>query len=120
MFLLAAAASADCLDTAQTNPEFAACSATKIKQADSRMTVAWRSLLADAGGSKTADGQLLLNEQRAWIAFREKACREFFGPQAGREAQVLHGPLCIANIIEDRAKDLEARYLINHPDQVKP
>jgi uncharacterized protein YecT (DUF1311 family) len=108
------------MDTAMSNPEFAECSATKIKAADARMTAAWRKLLGDAGGSKTTEGHTVLVEQRAWIAFRTLACREFFAPDAGREAQVLHGPLCIASIINDRAKDLEARYLLNHQDQINP
>lgn len=108
------------MDTAQTNAEFAQCSEMKIKEADARMTAAWRKLFADEGGTKTTRGKALLSEQRAWIAFRQIACSEYLGPDSGREEQVLHGPMCIANIISARAQDLESRYQLNHQDQINP
>ena len=120
--LLAATAPAlapakDCMDTASTNADFAICTGAKVTMADARLNQAWKRLFADQGGSATAPGRALLAEQRAWIAFRQKACAEYFLPDAGRESQVIHGPLCIAGIIDARTRDLNARYLLNHQDQ---
>jgi uncharacterized protein YecT (DUF1311 family) len=100
--------SAPCMQRATSNTQFAACTGSLVKDADMRLNASWKRLLALVGGSKTPRGAALLNEQRAWIAFREKACTGFWQDQ-GREAQVLHGPLCIAQIIDDRATDLSTR-----------
>jgi len=100
--------SAPCMQRATSNSQFAACTGSLAKDADNRLNTAWKRLLTLVGGSKTPRGAALLTEQRAWIAFREKACTGFWQDQ-GREAQVLHEPLCIAQIIEDRATDLSAR-----------
>ena len=122
--LLAAATPAvapakDCMDTAYTNVELAECTGAKVKAADERLNAAWKRLFADEGGSATPAGRTLLSEQRAWIAFREKACAEYFLPDAGREAEVIHGPLCIASIIDARTNDLKIRYFENHQDLPK-
>ena len=103
------------MDTAQTNPEFAACTESKIEAADHRLNAAWNRLFKAEGGSETDEGRALLNEQRAWLKFKEVACSEYFMPLSGREAQVIHGPLCIAAIINDRADDLINRYKLMNP-----
>ncbi|WP_421846259.1 lysozyme inhibitor LprI family protein [Novosphingobium sp.] len=118
--MLAAVPVPVCVETPQTNYEIGQCSAVEVIKADQRMTAAWRKPLKDVGGSKTQTGQTLLVEQRAWIAFREKACQEYQNPDLGRDAQIVDGPMCVANIINDRAKDLESRYQLNHQDQINP
>lgn len=100
--------SAPCMQSAASNTQFAACTGSLVKEADARLNASWKRLFALVGGSKTPRGAALLSEQRAWIAFRQKACTGFWQDQ-GREAQVLHEPLCIAQIIEDRATDLSVR-----------
>jgi uncharacterized protein YecT (DUF1311 family) len=103
------ASTPNCLNTAMTNLEFAECTGSIILSADARLNLVWQRLFKEEGGSKTSRGRVLLTEQRAWISFREKACQEFFLPGSGRESEVIHGPLCIADIIADRANQLEAR-----------
>ena len=99
---------APCLQTATTNFEFGECTRSIIEEADSRLNAAWKRLFNLMGRSKTAEGRELLTEQRAWIAFRDKACGQYW-QDSGREGVVFHGPLCIANIIASRADDLEGR-----------
>lgn len=100
---------AECLDTAVTNEEYAACTAAIVDAADVRLNAAWHLIFAKEGGAQTVRGQALLAEQRAWIAFRELACAEYMGPHSGREEEVIHGPLCVAAIIEARTDDLHTR-----------
>jgi uncharacterized protein YecT (DUF1311 family) len=104
------------MQTAASNTQFAACAGSLVKDTDSRLNASWKRLLALVGGSRTTRGAALLDEQRAWIAFRQKACTGFWKDQ-GREAQVLHEPLCVAQIIEDRAADLAMRVIQLTQDQ---
>ena len=106
---------ADCLQTAMTNFEYQECTSKMIDAADKRLNTAWKRLFEFEGGSKDEGGRALLSEQRAWIAFREKACAEYFRFGHGREGQVLHGPLCIVAIIDARTDDLKNRYELSHP-----
>ena len=111
-----AAADAPCLQKAETNYEFSICTGSIRDAADARLNIAWKRLFNDEGGSKTQAGRALLTEQRLWIAFREKACKEYFLENSGREEQVIHGPMCLANIIDSRADDLNARFDLNYQD----
>ena len=110
------AADRSCLDEASSNRGFARCSQSIIDSEDARLNAVWRLTLASLGGSASERGGLLLDEQRAWIAFREAACQHWLVPGSGREAQVLHGPLCIAGVIKDRADELVATYASLSPD----
>ena len=110
-----AAEEPSCLETANTNPEFAQCTNAMKVAADQRLNQAWDKLFKFVGGSKSERGRLLLAEQRAWLAFRTKACTEYFLPTAGREEIVIHGPLCVTTILENRAADLENRYSLLNP-----
>lgn len=100
---------AECLNAAVTNEEYAACTGAIVDAADVRLNAAWRLIFAKEGGTQTVRGQALIAEQRAWIEFRELACAEYMGPHSGREEEVIHGPLCVAAIIEARTDDLHTR-----------
>ena len=49
----------------------------------------------------------LLEEQRAWIAFKEASCRFYASGSFGREGQVLSVPVRRAGIIAQRTATLE-------------
>lgn len=50
----------------------------------------------------------LLEEQRAWNAFKEKSCLFYANGDWGREGQVLSFPNCRASVIAERTATLEA------------
>ncbi len=49
----------------------------------------------------------LLQEQRGWIAFKDKACLFYANGDSGREGSVLGFPSCRAALIAGRTKELE-------------
>lgn len=52
-------------------------------------------------------GRLYLKEQRAWISFKDDACRYFDNhPDFGREGTVIHYGECKANVIASRVRAL--------------
>jgi uncharacterized protein YecT (DUF1311 family) len=99
-----------CLDRAMSNYEFAECTGSIVEASDQRLNTAWSRLFRLLGGRQSARGRILLQQQRAWLASKAKACAEYWAPDAGREDQVIHGPLCKAAFIDARTKDLNDRY----------
>lgn len=91
-----------------TNVEWAACGGAWIEREDRRLNETWRRLLPKLPRQSRAD---LLAEQRAWIAYKDKACAFYRNGDFGREGQVLHGPCCLAGVIarrRDELADIEA------------
>ena len=50
--------------------------------------------------------QSLLQEQRAWIQFKDAACKYYASGEFGREGQVLSFGACKGSIIADRVATL--------------
>ena len=98
-----------CRDTGRTNDDFARCGERTINEEDRSLSIAWRRLFQDLGGTGTEAGRALLAEQRAWIVWREQACLSWW-VHHGREGEVLHGPLCIASVINARTNELNIHY----------
>ena len=44
---------------------------------DDRLNQNWHVLMRKVGGSKTAAGEALLAEQRAWLTFRDASCQYY-------------------------------------------
>lgn len=94
-----------CIDNSNgTNPAWAACGAEWIAREDAKLNAAWKRLLAASGPAVRKD---LLEEQRAWNAFKEKSCRFYDNGEFGREGQVLHFPSCRAELIAQRTATLD-------------
>lgn len=109
----------DCLETATSNADFSECYAEKIEAADAQLNKNWKIVadhlrgMAKKNGSKAY--QLMLNEQRHWIRFKEKAC-EYYRTKAldfGREGAVIGYGSCQLGVIQDRVKYLE-NFLTDH------
>jgi uncharacterized protein YecT (DUF1311 family) len=82
------------------------CANAFIAREEGHLAASWRRALAIVGGAKTQQGASLLNEQRAWIAFKDKACLHYYTPGlSSLEAQ--NGRLCKARLISDRTAELE-------------
>ena len=95
-----------CIDASDgTNMAWGQCGSQWMERADKAMNTAWKEL------RKTVDGdtaKALLDEQRAWNAYKEKSCLFYASGDFGREGQVLSYPACRAGVIEARTSDLKS------------
>ncbi|WP_089176184.1 lysozyme inhibitor LprI family protein [Bosea sp. AS-1] len=98
-----------CIDGSDgTNPAWGACGGEWVAREDARLNATWKRLYEASGPNTKKD---LLEEQRAWNAFKEKSCRFYDNGDFGREGQVLHFPACRAEVIARRTEALK-RYEI--------
>lgn len=110
LLALAGAAVADdaydkCIETSDgSNPAWSKCGAALLEREDVRLNEAWKRVFAQFDGRVRNE---LQEEQRAWIAFKEKSCLFFANGGFGREGQVLAFPTCRARIIAARTEELE-------------
>jgi uncharacterized protein YecT (DUF1311 family) len=86
-------------------PAWAACGGEWVAREDARLNAAWKRLYAASGSATKKD---LLEEQRAWNAFKDKACQFYANGDFGREGQVLHFPSCRAELIARRIATLDS------------
>jgi len=93
-----------CMAKAVTNPDYGICGAGRTDADDVLLNEVWRGVFAPMDG---AAKEALLDEQRAWIAYKDKSCLWWLEGQ-GREGQVIHFPQCRSTVIEDRILDLTA------------
>lgn len=110
--LSASAANADrvfeqCVDGSdQTDKAAITCGSDWIAREEVKLNAAWKRTLAIVGGSKTKQGASLLQEQRAWIAFKDKSCLHYDTPGlSGLEHR--NGRICRARVVADRTAQLE-------------
>ena len=71
---------------------------------DARLNANWEQLIKAAGGKNSDVGAALLNEQRAWIAYKEAACMHYLA--RGGTLDRLQGQLCYTDLITRRADEL--------------
>lgn len=88
-----------CLDRATTNPQFSACGGALLERREAALNRIWKSTYASLD---TAAKKALLDEQRAWIAYKDKSCSAFTTGYFGREGQVIHFYNCRAGVIDAR------------------
>mgnify|MGYP001598636894 CR=1 FL=1 len=94
-----------CIDSSDgTNSAWADCGGAWIAREDAKLNAAWKRLYA---ASEPETKKNLLDEQRAWNAFKEKACQFYANGDFGREGQVLSFPSCRATIIAERTATLD-------------
>jgi len=101
--------------SAPTNAMWARCGDELVAREKRRMTRAWIQAYASLPAVSLSRRDLL-EEQRAWIRYKDMACR-FLGNQQdwGREGQVIHFPLCRARVFSERAEALESVIHITSP-----
>jgi uncharacterized protein YecT (DUF1311 family) len=95
-----------CSDKAKSNVDYNACGDALLKRADDGLNGAWKIALAAMPGDDSR--KALLEEQRAWNAYKEKSCMIYATSDFGREGQVINYPTCRAEVIEARTKYLKA------------
>lgn len=87
------------------NAAWSDCGSAWLKREDDKLNAVWKRIHEKVPAQTKAD---LLEEQRAWNAFKEKCCRFYANGDWGREGQVLHFPNCVASLIAERTATLEA------------
>jgi uncharacterized protein YecT (DUF1311 family) len=105
-----------CIDRSSTNAEFSGCGEVYLRRLEDALNFAWKKAYAslDDGQSRSQ----LLEEQRAWINFKEKSCQFWTIGSAGREGQALHSYGCRGAIIDARISDLNSVYDLTHQDEL--
>lgn len=109
-FLAAIPAHADpgydrCVDTAATNADYAACGTAMLARREAELNREWKAAYARLDA---ATKRMLLDEQRAWIAFKDKSCRFWTSGAFGREGQVIHFHVCRELVLEQRINYLKS------------
>ena len=89
-----------------TNVAYNACGDALLKRDDDRLNAAWKTALAAMPGDDSH--KALVEEQRAWNAYKEKSCMIYATSDFGREGNVINYPTCRADVIEARTKYLKA------------
>jgi len=108
--LLALPARADdaydvCLRKADVSmQEMGACGGAWMEREDTRLNAAWQALLEEL----PEEGQpMLRDEQRAWLAYRDRSCLFYLDPAAyGSIGRHLSYPSCRAFVIAQRTQAL--------------
>ena len=94
-----------CVDAAgATNAAWSECGAEWIERADAELNATWKDLRAILAGDTA---QALLDEQRAWNAYKEKSCLFWASGEFGREGLAIKYPACRAEVIEARTSELK-------------
>jgi uncharacterized protein YecT (DUF1311 family) len=101
-----------CIDKSMTNTEWGDGRGSYLKRLDDELNATWKkaNMSLDDQQSRTQ----LLEEQRAWIKFRDASCQFYANGSFGREGQVLHFVTCRGEIIEARIASLKGVYELTH------
>ena len=91
----------------QTQSEMNICASIAYQNADRKLNQVYRQLLPKLSAARK---QKLITAQQAWIKFRDSSCEfERSAYERGSLAPMIYG-FCLANVTEQRTKDLR-RYL---------
>lgn len=88
-----------------TTMDFGTCGSDWLKREDDKLNTAWKRVYGQAQGQTKTD---LLDAQRAWIAFKDKACSFYANGDWGTDGRAVQYPLCLAGIIAQRTRDIAA------------
>ncbi len=94
-----------CVNSTVTNPDWASCGIDYLKRLDGELNVVWKKAYAALGDPQSR--AQMLEEQRAWLKFRDASCQFWANGQFGREGQVFHFAACRGAIIEARITGLK-------------
>lgn len=97
------AAAQDC-DAAQTQADMTECSGQDYKSADKALNAEYKR--AEAALDKSV-GLLLRDAQRAWISFRDKACKAEGALYGGGSMQPMVIADCMTRLTQRRTEDLK-------------
>jgi len=105
-----------CMERAFTNVEMQDCGSAELKRQEARLAATWKaayaSLMVDSvatEGERQAR-QALLEEQRAWIQYKDSSCNHWQHGY-GREGQVIDFYGCRIAVIKERERHLREQFL---------
>lgn len=90
----------------QSQLELNDCAAQRYQQADALLNAAWPQ--AKGYMDSLGAGELLLDAQRKWLAFRDAACSAEMAPFAGGSIQPLVWYDCLTRVTQTRTAELRA------------
>lgn len=94
-----------CVEAATTNVAFAACGNAMLERREAELNAEWKAAYA---GLDAPTKKALLDEQRAWVAFKDRSCRFWTTGAFGREGQVIHFHVCRELVLEQRINYLRS------------
>lgn len=94
-----------CAAKAVTNPDYATCGAAMLDRLDASLNATWKSVYP---GFPAEAKPALLDEQRLWVAFKDKSCLVYATNAFGREGQVIDYFTCRARVLTDRIDALKS------------
>jgi uncharacterized protein YecT (DUF1311 family) len=100
-------------DSDGTNTAWGKCGGDWMARADKALNDTWKKVHSEIDDDATS--KALLDEQRAWNAYKEKSCLFYAGGYFGREGEVLSYPTCRAAVIEARTADLKSYFEDTEP-----
>lgn len=95
-----------CAAAAVTNPDYAVCGAAMIDRLEASLNATWKSVYP---GFPAEAKPALIEEQRLWVAFKDKSCAAYSTTSAfGREGQVIGFFACRGRVLTDRIDQLKS------------
>ena len=94
-----------CAAKAVTNPDYAICGGAMLDRLEASLNATWKSVYP---GFPAEAKPALLDEQRLWVAFKDKSCLVYATTAFGREGQVIDYFACRAKVLTDRIDGLKS------------
>lgn len=94
----------DCMDTALRQGQMDACAKAEEESAERRLDKSWREIHRYIDDDDQR--QRLEASQKAWLAYRDAWCHDFYARDTGEMADV-NEPECRASLAVSRAKELD-------------
>ena len=98
----------ECVDSATTNTQRGECYEHEIDRQEKSLTEAWEEAYAAMEKMSAVAAETLLDEQRAWVKFKDAACLFYESGAFGGEGARLQFGACKAAIIAQRVGALKA------------
>lgn len=92
-----------CVAQGLTSMDYRECGDAWLERTDADLNRTWKAL-RDIATLQT--GKALLEEQRAWNAYKEKSCLFWASGEYGTIGSALNFPACRASVIEARTTEL--------------
>ena len=109
-----------CMQRARTNLEYQECGGEELARQEARLAASWKvayaSLIVDSVATEVERQarQALLEEQRAWIRYKDSSCNHWQHGY-GREGQVIDFYGCRIAVIKERERHLREQFLRPEP-----
>ena len=95
-----------CVVATDTNDGWAQCSDQEIERQEGRLEAVWNETFTLMKKIAPKSAEMLLDEQRAWVKYKDGACNFYGSGDFVREGQVISLGRCKAQNIADRIEAL--------------